>query len=254
VQSATNTDCLGFLPVLRRFSREDAADRLSGDRLDQSRFGEELRSIYARLRISAEAGPKVIMFASALPQEGKTTCSAAFALMMARSGRRTVIVDCDTRRPQVHTAFGQPRDFGLTDFLHGRSLDEVTHPIGQDARLDMIPAGAEERYQADLFALGRMQLLLATLEAKYDLVILDSPPVIAVPDALILAPLVGKVVFLVQWGKTPQAAATRAIQLLRDAGADVAGSVMTMVDFAEMAATDPSASYYRKVQRYLKAA
>jgi capsular exopolysaccharide synthesis family protein len=238
--------------MVKRLGHAFAWNRLAGDQLDQSRFGEELRSIYARLLISSEVRPRIIMFASALPGEGKTTSSIAFALMMAKGGRRTVIVDCDTRRPQVHAVFGRSRDAGLTDFLRGRLLDEVTQPIGES--IDLVTAGSQERCATDLFSLSRMKLLLTMLEARYDLVILDSPPVMAVPDALMLAPMVSKIVFLVQWAKTPQAAAARGIQLLRNSGGDVAGSVLSMVDFAEMAVTDPSAGYYRKIHRYLKAA
>jgi Mrp family chromosome partitioning ATPase len=95
-----------------------------------------------------------------------------------------------------------------------------------------------------------MKQLLADLTNSYDLVVVDSCPVLTSADALVLAPLVDKTVFLVQWGRTPQKAAERALELLREAGADVAGTMLSMVNIQKMMTHDLGAGSYRKVRRY----
>jgi Mrp family chromosome partitioning ATPase len=105
-------------------------------------------------------------------------------------------------------------------------------------------------HPGDLLSSERMETLLTQLAKNYDLVVIDSPPLMAVSDALVLARLAEKTVFLVQWAKTPQEVAERGLRLLIEAGADVAGTVLSMANLAKMATHDPGANYYKKVHRY----
>ena len=251
VQAALGSGSLGFVPLVKGFRREWDALQLFSDKGSLPTFSEAIRNLHARLLL-ASARPKVVMFASALPGEGKSVSSIALALLIAHSGRRAIIVDCDVRRPHVHRAFGLSRASGLTDYLRGTPFESVVRTV-DDLSLDVITAGEPVNHPAPLLASDRMKELLCRLTDEYDLVVIDSSPVLVVSDALVLAPLVDKIVFLVQWARTPQAAAEHAIELLQEAGANIAGTMLSMVNMAKMKAHDLGAGYYRKVQRYYRA-
>lgn len=248
VHTALGSDTLGMMPHVKGMPRRVGLHGFQGGRRASAGFAEAVRSLHVRLLV-ASARPKVVMFASALPGEGKTTASAALALLMANIGRRAIIVDTDTRRPEVHRAFGVARGPGLTDYLSGEPLENVVQHV-PDRDLDVIAAGRAVSHPADLLDSPRMRSLLTSLANQYDMVIVDSPPIMAVSDSLVVAPLVDKIVFMVRWARTPQPAAERALQLLTDAGADVVGTVLSMVNVERMAAEDPSYGYYRAVHRY----
>ena len=252
-RAALGVDVLAALPQAgRRLRGPQGAAQLYLAGAKRTLFAAALRNLHVRLGVAPSAATKTLLFASALPGEGKTTTAIAFATMLADVGRRVILVDCDSHRPRIHEAFGGSRERGLTTCLEGAAWQPlVKHDAGLG--VDFLPAGASVSHPSNLLGSARMKTLLNELAAAYDAVVLDSPPVLAVPDTLVLAPLVGQTLFLVQWGKTPQAAAERGMQLLSDGGGDVTGVVLSLVDLDKMAAADPKSDYHRRLASYYTA-
>ncbi|MBC7077765.1 MAG: CpsD/CapB family tyrosine-protein kinase, partial [Synergistales bacterium] len=202
-----------------------------------SAFSEALRSLRSALQLSnVDNPPKVILFTSALPSEGKTTTAASFARAAAASGLKVILLDCDLRHPSVHRTFNIARpDEGLVELLAER-LDPAT-VIVKDTKseLDLLPVAMGTANPPDVLASSQMKLLLQRFRDEYDLVVLDSAPVLPVADSRVLARMVDEVVFVIRWNATPRDAALAAIKELRQYDATIAGAVLTVVDTAKQA-------------------
>ena len=166
---------------------------------------------------------------SAEPGEGKTTLSIGLARTAARSFDRVVLVDADLRRPAVHRLAGVRADPGLTELLTGEAdLRDViqTDPL---SGAHIIAAGATDPNPPALFTSSQMRRQLMKLAEQYDLVILDSPPVLAVSDTRILAQLVDGTLFAVRWYETKREAAGMGLRQILTSGGAVMGTVLSMV-------------------------
>ncbi len=196
-----------------------------------SAFGEAVRSLRtAMLLTSIGAPPKTILLTSSVPGEGKTSMAMCLARIHARSGRRTLIIDCDLRRPRLHELTGVANQSGLSDvLLRQRTLDEVVHSDERSGAY-FIPAGPTVPDPAAVLASEQMRRLLKDAASRYDLVLLDSPPVLSVSDARVLSQMVDKTVFLVHWGKTRRTDVMMGVKQLVESGADMAGLVLSRVN------------------------
>ena len=158
--------------------------------------------------------------------EGKSTAIANLAVTMAQSGRRTILVDCDLRRPSLHELFGLPMAPGLTNL----ALEEVAEPPLQATSIDnlwLLSSGPTPPNPADLLGGRRMEELLAKLAAQADIVLLDAPPVVAAADAAILGAKADGVLLIIQAGRTRRDQSERARELLEQAKARIVGVALT---------------------------
>ncbi|HEX9789296.1 MAG TPA: polysaccharide biosynthesis tyrosine autokinase [Kiloniellales bacterium] len=218
-----------------------------------SAFGESIRTMHTNLLLSdLVKRPKVILLTSAMPNEGKTSTAVALGRLQAQVGQKVVIVDCDVRRPSIHTALNLMPGPGLVQCLLGETA--VEDVLCQDplTGLYVLQAGGTPPNPPDLFDSIPMQKLLTTLARKYDLVILDSAPLLAVSDTLFLARLADKTVMIVRWVRTRRETAKLALNKLIDAKSDVAGVVLSMVDVkghAQYGFSD-SGAYHGKLTKY----
>lgn len=219
-----------------------------------SAYSESLRSLRSALQLSnVDNPPKIILFTSALPSEGKTTTAASFARAAAASGAKVVLVDCDLRHPSAHKVFGMKRpDEGLVELLAER-LDLGT-VIVKDTKseLDIIPVATGTANPPDVLGSSQMKILLERLRESYDLVVLDSAPILPVSDSRVLSKLADETVFVVRWNETPRDAALNAIKELRLFDASIAGVVLSVVDTAKQAryGYGDGGYYYGKYSRY----
>jgi exopolysaccharide transport family protein len=219
-----------------------------------SAYSEGLRSLRSALQLSnVDNPPTVILFTSALPSEGKTTSSSSFARAAAAAGLKVVIVDCDLRHPSVHKAFGIGRpETGLVEMLAERL--ELSTVLVKDPKsdLDILPISTGTANPPDLLGSEQMRLLLERLRNDYDLVVLDSAPVLPVSDSRVLSRLADETVFVVRWSETPKDAAQAAIRELRLYNAAIAGVVLAVVDTAQQAkyGYGDGGYYYSKYSRY----
>ena len=196
----------------------------------KSAASECARSVRTNLMFMATTRPlRRLLLTSARPAEGKTTTAVALSVAMAQAGNRVVLLDSDLRRPRLHRAFGVSGEEGLTSVFVGRELDEVIKRT-EVPDLDILPCGPLPPNPAELLHSEKFSAVLEQLSEKYDRVLLDSPPVSAVTDAMILSQLVDGTVLVVQAHETPKEAARRAVQQLRDVDAHIAGVILNDYD------------------------
>lgn len=191
---------------------------------------EAFRTLRTNLQFtSPDRELKTILITSVGPGDGKSTVSANLAAAWAQSGVRVVVLSCDLRKPVTHTIFGLRNAPGLTAHLSGRaSLDEIILPT-QIPGLDLVPAGPVPPNPAELLQSKAMANCLRILRERYDVVICDGAPVIAVTDAAVVASQADGTVLVVEAGGTPKEAALHAKQLLERGKANILGVVLNKV-------------------------
>lgn len=173
---------------------------------------------------------RTLVVTSAAPGEGKTMTAANLAVTLAYDGLRVLLVDCDIRRPRVHGLFQLPRAPGLMELLRASGDPEAPQPRAiretPVARLSVLTCGALPVNAANLLSGTRMRVLLRELQEQFDIIVLDTPPVLATADASIVASLTDGVLLVVRAGTTDKNAAQRAYQQLANVGARVVGTVL----------------------------
>ncbi len=193
----------------------------------RSPAAEAFRTLRSNLQFSTLENPvRTLLVTSAGADEGKSTTLCNLAVAVAQAGTRTVIVDCDLRRPSIHEIFDLANDKGLTSAL----LDgaDGSLPLQETAvpGLRVLTAGPLPPNPADLLGTQRMQKVIDSLAASAELVLFDSPPVSIVTDAAILASKMDGVILVVSAGKTRRETAGRAKAILEKANARVLGVVL----------------------------
>jgi capsular exopolysaccharide synthesis family protein len=207
---------------------------------------------YRRLRTNllfAQATPlKSLVVTSATPSEGKTTTSTNLSVTYAQQGLKVVLVDCDLRRPRVHHVFGVERSPGLSELILGyAALDAVLLETPVE-NLTVVPSGTPPPNPAELLGGPRMRELLAELGTRFDVVILDSPPMLLAPESSVLAVHVDGVVLVVRAGATHRGAVRDAAQQVRTVGANLVGGVLN--DPAGKLTATGGYGYYAAYQYY----
>jgi succinoglycan biosynthesis transport protein ExoP len=195
---------------------------------------EALNSMKFSLDLSNPDEPvRAIQVTSSVPEEGKTSLAICLARVMAASGKRVLLVDGDLRRSSIGRKLDlRGKHRGLSDLVvAGEANLEEFILRDEKGNVDYLPTGTAQFANAtDIFSSARMQMLVNRLKAEYDLVIVDTPPVMAVADARIIGRVVDKTVFVVRWNKTPRKVSRAAVEQLRRAGVDLAGVVLQQVD------------------------
>jgi len=207
---------------------------LVAQHLPKSQMSEAFRALRTALLLSQpERPPQVILVTSALPREGKTTAAANLAVTLAQLGDKTVLVDADLRKPGVGRLLnlGTGKYAGLSSYLAGvSSLDLVTVPHPQIPNLAAIPTGPLPPNPADLLSSHKLAEAIAELRTKYKFVVVDSPPIMAATDAVILSVQTDGVLLVVRSGETPKEAFTRTRDLLMSVKCHLLGVVLNAVD------------------------
>jgi capsular exopolysaccharide synthesis family protein len=233
----------------RRAPATDSPPQLIVHEQPSSSIAEAARTIRTNLLFMAPDHPyRALLVTSASPSEGKTTVACCIAIAMAQAGQRVVIVDCDLRRPRLHRIFGQSSNTGLTTALIDGEYDRVVFET-EVPSLSVVPCGPVPPNPAELFHSDRFKALLAHLRKRFDRVIIDSPPVVAVTDPTILSTLVDGTVLVARAFATRKDTARHAARSLRGVGGTIAGSVLNAVDFKRLE-YKYSYYYYRREGYY----
>lgn len=195
---------------------------------------EAARAIRTNIVFMSPDNPhKTLLITSAVPSEGKTTVACAIATTIAQAGQRVVLVDCDLRRPRLHAVFRRRNDFGVTSALLDRSVQDDIVFETEVPNLWLAPTGPIPPNPAELLHSEAFRAVLNRLKERFDRVIIDSPPIIAVTDATVLSTLVDGVVVVVRASKTTKDLVRRALKSLRDVGSQVVGVVLNAADVEE---------------------
>ncbi|HLK06215.1 MAG TPA: polysaccharide biosynthesis tyrosine autokinase [Candidatus Acidoferrum sp.] len=212
----------------------DKRIELVAQHLPKSQMSEAFRALRTALLLSqADHPPQTILVTSALPREGKTTAAANLAVTLAQLGDRTLLIDADLRKPGVGRLLNltDGKYAGLSSYLAGvSSLDLVTVPHPAIPNLAAIPTGPLPPNPADLLSSHKMADALAELRTKFKFIVIDSPPIMAATDAVILSVLVDGVLLVVRSGETPKEAFTRTRDLLNSVKCRMLGVVLNAVD------------------------
>jgi capsular exopolysaccharide synthesis family protein len=199
-------------------------------------FAEAFRSLKSSIWSSTKGlSSRIVAISSALPGEGKTLTTLSFGRSLARGGAKTLIIDADLRRRMLTVAMRRQVENGLVEVLEGYcSLDEA---IVQDevSNAHVLLLSDNPPPSTDLFNGPALGELFEQLKARFDIVVLDTAPVLAIADTRAIAAQADATIFLVRWAKTPRQAARSALDLLSGAGAYVAGVCLTNVDLAKQA-------------------
>ena len=198
----------------------------------RSAAAEAYRTLRVNIQFASPDHPlRTILATSAGPDDGKSTTLANLAIALAETGAPTLLVDCDLRRPSLHTLFGLPNEAGLTSLmLAGTAMpDAAGLPLQATAvpNLRLLPSGPLPPNPAELLASRRMADLLLLLAEQATYVLFDTPPILAVADAAVLAPRVDGVLLVVRAGKTRRDLAVKARKMLEQVKANLVGAVLT---------------------------
>ena len=221
---------LGAVPLLSLGQQGHAKIALVSHAKPRSQLAETYKSIRTRidlLRRNWEG--KVLMVTSPQPADGKTTTASNLAICMAQSGRKILLIDADLRRPCLHTLHGLPRSPGLTEILN----DQVPfhQAVQQTAieNLDVLSTGEEIAYPAELLAKDRLGILLRELRQAYDVVILDTSPLLVVTDPSIIAVAIDGILLILRAAATRRLDVERSQDLLKDLKIPVLGLVVNAI-------------------------
>ena len=227
----------GPLPALSRSappSDPSTSVELVSHLQPKSQISEAFRALRTSLLLSqASHPPQVILVTSALPREGKTTSAVNLAVTFAQLGDRTLLIDADLRKPGIRRALNLPagKEEGLSSYLAGvASLDEVITPHPTINNLAAVAAGPVPPSPADLLSSHRMREAITELRRQYKFIVIDSPPVMAATDAVILSALTDGVLLVVRSGETSKVAFTRTRDLLSGVRCRLLGVVLNAVD------------------------
>ncbi|MGA7733456.1 MAG: CpsD/CapB family tyrosine-protein kinase [Chloroflexia bacterium] len=199
----------------------------------KSAAAEAYRTLRTNITFASPDKPvHTLLVTSTSPDDGKSTTIANLAITFAAAGSLTVLVDADLRRPHLHTIFGLPNDSGLSTLVadlarsKGGGVSRLPLQETQVENLQVLTSGPVPPNPAEILASQRMGELLALLRSKAEYVLIDTPPIIAVTDAAVLAPKVDGVLIVINAGKTKRELAVKARDMLRQVNAHILGVVL----------------------------
>jgi len=224
-----------------QLKHKTAPHSVSGPRVEtlshtqpKSQISEAFRALRTSLLLSqADHPPQVILVTSALPREGKTTAAVNLAVTLAQLGDRTLLLDSDMRKPGIRRALNllSGNEKGLSSYLAGvTNLDEIVVPHPVISNLETITTGPVPPSPADLLSSRRMREAISELRLRFKFIVIDSPPVMAATDAVIVSSLTDGVLLVARSGETPKEAFTRTRDLLGAVKCRILGVVLNAVD------------------------
>jgi len=231
IKDILDTPVIGFIGELKHSPKQDEdALGVYVAKNPRSPVAEAFRSLRTNLEYSSVDNPaRTILVTSSGESEGKSTVAANLAIVQAQSGKNVIIIDADMRRPKVHVQFNKSNRRGLSDVVTGKlRIDDVVKTYDQVENLSIITCGTIPPNPSELLGSERMSQTLKDLEERFDLVIIDTPPMI-VSDAQILSGKVDGVIFVVIPGQTRAIAALRPIEELQRIGSHVLGIVANKI-------------------------
>lgn len=216
---------------------------------DESVVAEAFRALRTNLFFASPDNPiRSLAITSSGPHEGKSLTASNLCLACAQMGKRTLLVDADLRRPVIHHLFQLPRENGFTDLFIGRELASVTKKTAME-NLDIITAGRFTPNPSELLASKKMEKIIEEIKSVYDLVLFDTPPVMAVTDAPVISTKVDGMIMVVKSYSTDQNVLERAVLTMENINARIVGFVLNDIDLTHRYA---SYGYYKYYYHYYR--
>ena len=222
---------LGVVPLLSLGQQGHVKIALFSHAKPRSGLAETYKSIRTRIELLRRNWEgKVFMVTSPQTADGKSTIASNLAICMAQSGRKVLLIDADLRRPSQHTLHGLPRSPGLTEVLNDQMPFHQAVQQTEIDNLDFLAAGAEVSYPAELLATDRLGTLLRELRQAYDLVLLDTSPLLVVTDPSVIAVVIDGILLIVRAAVTRRLDAERSQDLLKALETPVLGLVINGIN------------------------
>ena len=231
IKEDLNIPYLGAVPA---FSQNETPHHMSPDLVTihspKSSASESYRGIRTGILFSsADTAPQVIMMTSVSPLEGKTTSAVNLSVTLAKAESRVLLMDADMRRPRIHKIFEVDRKIGLSGVLVGtETLKDAIVSSSVDG-LDILPVGHIPPNPSEIIGSQKMGQLLNALRKKYSRIIIDSPPMLAVTDAVVLSQMVDSVILVIRSGETPRPAIQNSLAQLKTVNAKILGAMLNAV-------------------------
>lgn len=217
-----------------------------------SAFAEGFRNLRASMLYANDKQPKIVAITSALPAEGKTTTTVCLAAAFVMAGNKVIVVDCDLRRRSVSALFGKSFDKGLVEVMTDKvTLEEATQK-DELTGVAYLPVSDQPVTTLDIFGSDGFDKLLDQLKQTYDVVLLDTAPILPVADTRILARKADFVALLVRWRQTPRRAVQAALEIIEAADVKVSGAALVQVNIKEQSkyGYGDSGYYYKEYKNY----
>jgi succinoglycan biosynthesis transport protein ExoP len=246
ISSVLGVPVVGVLPLLK--GKNDVKNRGQTILLSPvSQSSEAYRSIRTAITFGAPGGVRSILITSPAPGEGKSTLVSNLGIAMAQAGQKILIIDADFRQPQQHNIFGLANEVGLSNLLNnGEDFQPYIVKSGAVEGLDVITTGKAPQHPSELLNNVKFVQMMRKLSAQYDLILLDSPPVMVVTDSLVLAALSDMTMLVVRSDKTYRRMAEETRESLAGVGARIFGAVVNAVPAKK--GRYPSRYYYGNAQ------
>ena len=219
------------LKYLFNGEREEKYDYIVSKEQPMSYTTESFQKVLINLDyVNIDGNYKVIQFTSTLAAEGKTTFISNMAYLMSQRGKKVCLIDLDLRKPKINRIFKVPNDNGLTDYLSGKIAFDQLIQHDKELGFDYIVSGEKTTAVINVLEAKKLEDLIAKLRETYDYVLLDTPPIIAVSDALYIAKHTDGVIFIVSHNHAKKSMVKEAISNLRRNNVDIIGTILTQVD------------------------
>ena len=229
LEKYTGITVMGQIPNLPISKRRQLIGYLNSK--PTSAAAEAIRNLRTSVLLSnIDAPPQVIMSTSSIPGEGKTTQAIALAQNFAGLGKKVLLMECDIRRRTFNQYFKTTPDVGLVSALAGEYLIEDIILYERELGVDILIGEKTSVNAADLFSSDRFQEFMGYLRKAYDIIIIDTPPVLVVPDARIIAQFVDAIVYSVKWDQTTKSQVDEGIRQFATANIKIAGFVLSQID------------------------
>jgi capsular exopolysaccharide synthesis family protein len=198
-------------------------------------ISEAVRNLRTSILMSnIDHPPQVIMLTSSIPGEGKTTLALALARNMVGLGKRVLLIEADIRRRVYSEYMDTEKTVALLDLLTEKVQPEDVSPYVEDLGFDILTGTKSDVNAADLFASERFSSLLKNLREHYDYILIDTPPVLAVPDARVIGSLSDANIYVVQWNGTTRTQVRQGLEMLGSVSVDITGLVLNKLDARKM--------------------
>ena len=236
IEGTVGLPLLGVIPRIKKLDSSAKAQAVAAN-VDRH-VTETFRSIHSTLKLNDESkNAKIILATSTVPSEGKSFVSSNLALTFANHGERTLLLDADLRLPNIASSMQLENELGLLDHIEqGTSLDEVmvreVYP-----NLDVLPTGGKSKNPTQILVSAQFEAMLADLRDRYDRIVVDSPPLAAVSDALNLLPFIDGIIYVIKFNTVKRKTASANVRRLWESNTPVFGAVLNNI-------TTSLSSYY----------
>lgn len=231
IESVVGLPLIGIVPEIKRLDQPEKAQIVVNNQDKQ--VVESFLTLHSSLRLKDESKrAQAILVTSTIPGEGKSFTTTNLALTFAAHGEKVVIVDCDLRKPNIHKSFRLENLKGVIDICAGTQTVEQVLIKGVHPNLDVIPAGGRAKNPTQILNSKHFELMLSDLRKRYDRIFIDTPPLAAVSDALIILPLMDGSLFTIYFNRVRRKAAQFSARKLLEVNVPCFGAVLNGLNLA----------------------